>query len=114
VNSSTLDEKTTRLLLLALDPQAAPGEVENAAVAFVRRLRSRFSDGHAFLAELADKAELPDVANVYGAVKMPFGRHRDRRLRDIPPDYLLWVLDNCTNADPYLRTAIRRYLEFYE
>jgi hypothetical protein len=111
-----LDGKTTQLLLLALDPSAASGEVDNAAIAFVRRLRRQYSDGHAFLAALTDKPEPPrqpppNAVSVYGTVRMTFGKYRDRRLRDVPPEYLMWVLDTCRNADPYLRTAIRRFLE---
>ena len=64
---------------------AAPGEVDNAAIAFVRSLRQRYSDGFAILAELTGKPEPPrqpssEVANVYGAVKMTFGKYRDRWL----------------------------------
>jgi hypothetical protein len=111
-----LDDKTVKLLLLALDPQAAPGEVNNAAIAFVRSLRRRYPDGFAFLAALTDTREPPhyrppEPVNRYGDTRMTFGKYRGRRLRDIDPIYLLWVLDNCTNADPYLKTAIRRYLE---
>jgi hypothetical protein len=97
------DKKTVKLLLLALDPGAAPGEIANAAVGLVRQLRQRYPDGHAFLAELVDKTD-----NRYGETRMPFGKHRGSRLRDIDPTYLLWVVAN-TN-DPYLKIAIRRFL----
>jgi hypothetical protein len=110
------DDKTIKLLLLALDPAAAPGEIKNAALALVRSLRQRYADGHAFLSELTDQPEPPrqtppDAVSVYGTVRMSFGKYRERQLRDVPPEYLIWVLDNCRNLDPYLRTAIRRYLE---
>jgi hypothetical protein len=41
---------------------------------------------------------------------MPFGKHRGKRLNEIPLDYLKWVLDTCTNASPFLREEIRRIL----
>jgi len=83
-----LDGKTTKLLLLALDPAATPGEVDNAALALIRNLRRRYRDGFTFLAELSSQPQPPpEVVNVYGAVRMTFGKYRDRRLRDIPPEY---------------------------
>jgi hypothetical protein len=41
---------------------------------------------------------------------MPFGRHRGKKLDDVPLDYLAWVLENCANASPYLRDGIRRII----
>ena len=41
---------------------------------------------------------------------MPFGRHRGKPLEEIPADYLEWILDNCTNLTPRLRSAIGRTL----
>jgi Putative quorum-sensing-regulated virulence factor len=104
-----LEDKTAKLILLALDPHAAPGEVDNAAVALVHSLRRQYSDGFSFLAELTDKRP-PEPDNRYGETQMPFGKHKGRQLRDIDPTYLLWVLANCTNADAYLKIAIRRFL----
>ena len=43
--------------------------------------------------------------------RMPFGKHRDQLLTDIPIDYLQWVLDNCTRMSPALRTAIQEVLD---
>ena len=42
---------------------------------------------------------------------MPFGKHRGKRLSIIPPSYLLWVLDNCSDLQPTLRKEIRYQLE---
>jgi hypothetical protein len=42
---------------------------------------------------------------------MPFGKHKGESLRDIPYDYLSWVLDNCTRIDRWLRAAIRQELD---
>ena len=39
-------------------------------------------------------------------MKMPFGKHRGRRIEDVPEDYLCWVLDNCENISATLREAI--------
>jgi Putative quorum-sensing-regulated virulence factor len=104
-----------KLLLLACDAAAYPGEAANAAVALLRSLTARHGDAHKLLAEL----ETPSLAHVepvrprgidYGTQLLPFGKHRGRRLRDVPASYLIWALKNCRNMDEYLREVIERYL----
>jgi hypothetical protein len=41
---------------------------------------------------------------------MPFGRHKNKRLADVPCDYLAWVLRECSNISPALRAEIRHIL----
>jgi hypothetical protein len=107
-----LDPKQRQLLILALDRAAHPGEADNAAVAFIRLLKVRFGDAYMFLAELeTQEPPRPNRGFVdYGAEWLPFGKHRGKQLRDVPPDYLLWVSRNCENMDEYLRETISRYL----
>ena len=38
-------------------------------------------------------------------MNMPFGKYKGRPLRDIPEDYLAWLLDNC-ELKPTLRQAV--------
>jgi hypothetical protein len=107
-------DKETKLALLALDPAASEGEIQNCSIALIRSLRRRYRDGHALLRDIAQQSASPPAAvtvhNPYANVRMPFGKHRGKRLRDISADYLLWTLANCHNLDPHLRTAIKRYL----
>jgi hypothetical protein len=42
---------------------------------------------------------------------MPFGKYRNRPLRDIPADYLQWVLHEAEAAKEWLKDAIREELE---
>ena len=43
---------------------------------------------------------------------MPFGRHKGMRLDKVPPDYLVWFLDNVDLSNrPTLRYEIRVQLE---
>lgn len=37
---------------------------------------------------------------------LPFGKHRGKRLSDVPTDYLRWLLRNSHSLDSELRTAI--------
>jgi hypothetical protein len=41
---------------------------------------------------------------------MPFGKHKGTPLVDVPTGYLQWVLRNCTDLHPGLRTALAREL----
>jgi hypothetical protein len=113
-----LGDQEQKLVLLALDPAAQPGEAANAAVAFFRALKRRYRDGHTLLKELVNSSWQPPpppprwktTTVNYGETIMPFGKHRGKELCMIPVDYLLWVLDNCERLDPYLEEAIRRFL----
>jgi len=39
-------------------------------------------------------------------VKMPFGKHKDMPIADLPRDYVDWALKNLKDMDPYLRMAL--------
>lgn len=45
---------------------------------------------------------------------MPFGKHKGKNLSDVPPDYLYWVLENCTRLSPFLRAKITAELGICE
>jgi exodeoxyribonuclease X len=42
---------------------------------------------------------------------LPFGKHRGLRISQVPPDYLHWMLANCTRIDTDLRQAIEDQLK---
>lgn len=108
-----LDAKQEKLLVLAMDPGAQPGEAVNAAAAFFRSLKSKYSDGHALLDVLKGSAtpNRPSicVAN-YGLVTLPIGKYKGRQLRTIPVDYLLWMVRDCDCLTDAMREAIKRFL----
>lgn len=43
-------------------------------------------------------------------MRMPFGRHKGEELREVPDDYLAWVLDACDSIGPTLRHHIEMRL----
>jgi hypothetical protein len=42
---------------------------------------------------------------------MPFGRHRGKLLRDLPTEYLNWLVLECNDLRPRLRMAVQAELE---
>src|SRR5215212_2717176 len=40
------------------------------------------------------------------SAKMPFGKHRGKRLQSIPTEYLVWLRDENDELDPQLRKDV--------
>ena len=53
-------------------------------------------------------------------MKMPWGKHKDKNMEDIPSNYLLWLAENCDNeriaeaADEEWQFRERHNEHFYE
>ncbi len=45
---------------------------------------------------------------------MPFGKHKGKRLVDVPADYLLWCYENLTNLSKDLKEYIEGNKDFLE
>ena len=101
------DNREIKLLTLALDRGASDGEINNAAKMFVRSLRKR----GVTVADLIEQ-EQPDYNMLpsYMDMRMEFGKHKGKLLVDVPGEYLVWVLSNCTNISIRLRAAITELL----
>jgi hypothetical protein len=115
--SLQLTTRETQLLRLWLDQAAGPGEAANAAMHLRRLLSERGVDAYAIEEILSRQYRAPQpvyqspIKSRYAAVKLHFGKHRGRRLDQIPTDYLLWVLDNCKNIWPSTKQAIKSFLD---
>jgi hypothetical protein len=109
-----LDSREKKLLLLAFDPSASTGETVNAVNALALHWLKKYADGHELVQALESgeterivyRAQSPFASTVLG-----FGKHRGKRLDEVDPGYLLWVLENFTDLWPETRTAIERYLD---
>jgi hypothetical protein len=96
------------LIRLALDPAAAPGEIENSGAKLMLPLRRR---GVVPEEVLAYSIQAPDLnAFRFGEILMPFGKYKGLRLREIDPGYLRWVYENCRESHADLCRAIRRFM----
>ena len=101
------------LIRLALDPAAAEGEIQNCGSKLMLLLRRRGVDPEEIL-QYSIESTSPKTF-VHSELRMPFGKYKDLRLREIDPDYLRWVCRSCGATHPDLVRAVGRYLkEVYE
>jgi hypothetical protein len=111
-----LEPKEKKLLLLAFDPSASTGETVNAINALALRWKQKYQDGHQLIADLekgSTKENSPpsrSAPSPFASVVLQFGKHRGKRLDEVDPAYLLWVLENFTGLWAETRKAIERYL----
>jgi hypothetical protein len=101
-----LSSSEEKLLRLALDPAAHPGEADNAAVALIRSMRKRGVSAYAPTGLEKEKGHSftpppppPKPPGNYpmdwpGSIEMPWGKHKGKRLCDIDPGYFRWCLQN--------------------
>ena len=99
-----LNDTEIKLLRLALDKGAATGEIDNAAVMFVRKLRERGISADDFINQMSEENNIVQCRRT----KMTFGKYEGEMLADIPLDYLIWVLRYCWNIKSNLRSAIEK------
>lgn len=97
-----LNDTEEKLLRLALDEGAQPGEIDNAAAMLIRKLRKR----HVSADELIYILKPENDSAGHELQIMPFGKYEGIALMYIPHDYLEWVLQNCRNISLHLRRAI--------
>lgn len=90
-------ERERKLLRLALGEGAMNGEIDNAAVALLRSLRSRnvtaeqVENISSAAAGETIYVETPQSKPDYGLTVFPFGKkHKGELFKDIPPNYLIF------------------------
>jgi hypothetical protein len=122
-------EKEQKLIRLAMDQTAQPGERQNGAAMLLESLRKRGITAQQFItlsdpmAAETPKAEYRRVHQNngrlcphcqgpdWGSYEISFGRYNGKTLRQIPLSYLDWCLREMED-DPHqagLLAAIRRY-----
>ena len=52
----------------------------------------------------------PEV--LLGEMTIDFGKHKGKKLKNVPHSYLIWCLENCGNLSRHMRRAFTRWLEF--
>jgi hypothetical protein len=102
VKYNSVEEKFIRLML---DRAALGNEINTSAQMLVRSLRERKVTAEMFLnGDYSGPAPFD-----YGDVILDFGKYEGQKIRDVPPDYLLWVCENVTRK-PLLVRQISEFL----
>lgn len=132
--------KAIKILRLALCPSAQEGEWRAAAVKFVEILRNDPGFASTFLRGDAGPKAAPaprDDADDFKGWQQPkrkptrtpcgtytaaekeaaeklqfhFGKHKGTEIKSVPPDYLVWVLENVAKLSPKTRRKIEIVLD---
>ena len=82
-----MNEKAKKILALALDKSCSDGEWQNAAIAFIRLLRNSETKAESFLQSATPRYNYQDEI----MIRMPFGKHKEQKICDLPKDYLEWL-----------------------
>ena len=109
----TLTDIEKKVLLVAMDRAAATGEVQSASLKLVELLRKRYNDGHALIKDFESIQIVNTVRyidNPYATFRMQFGKYEGEMLKDIPVDYLHWLLENFKGLRDSTKTVIESYL----
>jgi hypothetical protein len=110
-----LSAKEEKLLILAFDQAAEVGEALAAIRALAKVWLEKYPDGHALVKDLESGTEVKEkiiykTKSPFADVVLGFGMHCGKRLDEVDPSYLLWVLRHFENLWPETRTAIEIYL----
>lgn len=49
-----------------------------------------------------------DASDSDGDMVFPFGKHKGKKLSEVPPDYMKWCISNMQRLDPKLKAAMER------
>lgn len=116
-----LDDKEKKLLRLALDPAAQPGEMVNAAVKLIEAWRRRDVKAEDFEPKMIRgpmaerKATVEKSRPDYGLCKWPWPRNKDgpykgKMFKEIPPSYLKgqleWIRSDPERANRFAELAV--------
>ena len=98
-----LTELEQKLLALALDKAAQPGEWATAGMKLIQSLRDRDIDGFnpGLKAKMSPKAEpvMPkEQLDWPGSIVLTFGKHKGKKLAEIDPGYMRWYTTNCDDG----------------
>ena len=102
----------TRLKQIPTKGAARGNEISTSAEKIISLLRARgVSTAQIFRGSKPSWSRDSETLARAKAMRMPFGRHRNKLLRDVPLSYLYWAKDNCKNISADLRDAIRVILK---
>lgn len=100
-----LTDKEQKLLALALDAAAEPGEWATAGMKLIQSLRERGVDGFGGIKKKMDPSHSGPAFKVPqeqmdwpGSIVLTFGKHRGKKLAEVDPGYMRWYTQNCDDG----------------
>ena len=114
----TLTEIEKKILILSMDSAATNGEAGTAAMKLMELFRKRYPSGYELIKDLEQihvetriQYRYESRPDPYSTFIMPFGKYRGKKLKDVPVDYLVWILDNFDGLRDTTRTIIECFLD---
>lgn len=97
-----LSELQRKLIRLALDPAAEPGEIRNCAIKLIALWRKEGMTAEEVFGNDAQAIQQAQTywAPDYGLCVLRFGKHKDKEFKDIPPSYFHWLLPELRKKGP--------------
>ena len=112
-----LTPKEEKLLALALDQAAQPGEWATAGMKLIQSLRERSVDGFnpGLSAKMSGKVKEPEpkASDQWpGSIELTFGKHKGKKLSQVDPGYFSWFIENAdSDRNRHLIAAMKWLLE---
>jgi hypothetical protein len=97
----TINSKAVKLLTLALDPAAQPGEISTAALKFVSLCRERKYTAETILESVSTRVRSG----------FTFGKFKGQPLDEVDGDYIKWALENLKTISPGFRRRLQEELQ---
>ena len=112
----TLTPLETKLLHLVLNGSAAEGEIATGATKLVESLRRRGVSAEQIEHMLGTRGMIPKYTRPdYGLIACPFKKHKGELARDVPPDYLKYMVTWVrTHNDPGVVQKFRQWADDME
>jgi uncharacterized protein (DUF3820 family) len=100
---------------MALHPETPDGEIQNAAVLLIKILRKRNFSPEMLLGTTAKPQYKPEpppkpkpkpkpkYKEDAGDVVFSFGKHKGKKISEVPSDYLQWIHNWISNGEPELQ-----------
>jgi uncharacterized protein (DUF3820 family) len=97
-----LTELEQKLLTLALDAAAQPGEWATAWMKLGQSLRERGVDGYGSIRKKMSPEPEPKIPQAQmdwpGSIVLTFGKYKGQKLASIDPGYMRWYVTNCDDG----------------
>jgi hypothetical protein len=94
-------DRELKLIRLMLNSAAAKGEIANASRMFAEALRARHVSAEDMEGSAGERLPVDDgyYTADYGLCTMPWGKHKGKEFRSIPPSYFRYIVQWIEDPD---------------